>query len=36
MKKLFKLIKRWFDLSHDQPWRKNENEKEQKETKTPS
>ena len=33
MKKLFKLIKRWFDLSHNEPWRKNE--KEQKE-KTPS
>jgi hypothetical protein len=33
MKKLFKLIKRWLDLSHHEPWRKHE---EQKETETSS
>ena len=32
MKKLLKLIIKWLDLSHNEPWRKNE--KEQKETET--
>jgi|ETNvirenome_6_85_1030632.scaffolds.fasta_scaffold02168_5 hypothetical protein len=34
MIKFFKLIKRWLDLSHHEPWRKHEEE--QKETETSS